>query len=94
MQHLIRQAAPSGHGALAGVWQHAQCLDFAGAIIFSQSLMAADISSLGAAAATRSAGMVKAAQAEAIGARTNDSAIQTAKTRRKGKPFFGRQSST
>jgi hypothetical protein len=52
MQHLIRQAAPSGQGALAGVSQHAQCLGFAGALIFSQSLMPAAISSVGAAVGT------------------------------------------
>jgi hypothetical protein len=36
----------SGHGALDGVSQHPQGLDFAGAIIFSQSLMAAAASSI------------------------------------------------
>ena len=38
--HLSKQAAASGHGAFVGVSQHPQGLGFAGAIIFSQSLMA------------------------------------------------------
>jgi hypothetical protein len=44
--HLSKQAVASGHGALVGVSQHPQDLDFAGAIIFSQSLMASAASSL------------------------------------------------
>src|SRR5262249_31137397 len=41
--HLSKHA--SGHGALVGVSQHPQGLDFAGAIIFSQSVMASAASS-------------------------------------------------
>jgi|SRR5581483_11365844 len=93
MPHFIWQAAPSGHGALAGVSQHAQSLVFAGAfpIIFSQSLMPAAMSSPGAEAATWCAGMVTAAHAETMGVNANDSAISSARMgrrqRREGVPF-------
>jgi len=43
--HLSKQAAASGHGAFVGVSQHPQGLDFPGAIILSQSLMASAASS-------------------------------------------------
>src|SRR5262249_60096797 len=79
--HLSKQAVASGHGALAGVSQHAQGLDLAGAIIFSQSLMAPAASSVFAdAIPCADSNAAAVATGELRGVSTSAREIKTART--------------
>jgi hypothetical protein len=72
-------AVASGHGALDGVSQHPQGLDFAGAIIFSQSLMASAAASSICEDAIASVELNITAPAKRAGVSATDKEIKTAR---------------
>jgi len=86
--HLSKQAVASRHGAFDGVSQHPQGLDFAGAIIFSQSLMAPAASSswedaIACADRISWSAMWTAARADMSGVNVRDTANKTVRMARK-----------
>jgi hypothetical protein len=77
--HLSKQAIAPGHGALVGVSQHPQGLDFTGGIIFSQSLMALAASSVGADTMPCGSDAAAGATGELRGVSTSAKEIRTAR---------------